>query len=59
MSVDDLNTLKKMIFEMKEFTMQTDGFVRTQLLTKLEINNTAIEDFHQSIKNLNNKHKSY
>ena len=58
-SVDDLNTLKKMIFEMKEFTMQTDGFVRTQLLTKLEINNTAIEDFHQSIKNLNNKHKSY
>ncbi len=48
-----------MIFEMKEFTMQTDNFVRGQLLTKLEINNTAIEDFHQSIRNLTNKHSLY
>lgn len=54
-----MNTLKKMIFEMKDFTVQTDNFVRGQLLTKLEINNTAIEDFHQSIRNLTNKHNLY
>jgi rRNA maturation endonuclease Nob1 len=41
---EDINILKRMIFEMKDFTIATDNFVRQNLLTKLEINNTSIED---------------
>ncbi len=54
-----MNTLKKMIFEMKEFTMQTDNFVRDKILTKIELNNTAVEDVAQQIKNLGNKYSLY
>ncbi len=44
---------------MKEFTMQTDNFVREKILTKIELNNTAVEDVAQQIKNLGNKYSLY
>lgn len=58
-TTEDINILKRMIFEMKDFTIATDNFVRQNLLTKLEINNTSIEDVNQTIKNLNNKYVMY
>lgn len=47
--------MKRMLFEMKDFTTQTDNFVRQNLLAKVDINNTAIEDTNQGVKNLSNK----
>ena len=46
-SLDDINKIKKMIFEIKDFTMQTDNFVRENVLSKIELNNTAVEDVGQ------------
>jgi len=46
-SLEDLNTLKKMIFEMKDFSVQTDNYVRNTVMAKLELNNTAVEDVAQ------------
>jgi hypothetical protein len=58
-TIEDMNILKRMIFEMKDFTTQTDNFVRQNLLTKLDLNNTAIEDTNQSIRTLSNKWNSF
>lgn len=58
-TLEDLNIMKRMIFEMKDFTAQTDNFVRQTLITKLEININGIEDVNNVVKNLNNKYNSY
>lgn len=58
-TMEDMNIMKRMIFDMKEFTIQTDNFVREKLLTKLEINNTAVEDVHTLVKNLNAKYGAF
>lgn len=55
-TIEDINIMKRMIFEIKDFTVQTDNFVRANLLTKLEINNTSIEDMNTIVKNLNSKY---
>ena len=58
-SLEDLNTIKKMIFEMKDFSVQTDNYVRQAVMTKMEINNTAVEDVVQQIKTLGAKNGFY
>lgn len=56
---EDINILKRMIFEMKDFTVQTDNFVRQQLLTKVELTATGVEDTNQVVKNIHSKYAGF
>ena len=58
-TLENINIMKPLIFEIKDFTLQKDNFVRQNLLTKVEINSTLIEDINTMIKNLNNKYSQY
>ncbi len=58
-TMEDMNILKRMIFEMKDFVSQTDNFVRQNLLTKLELNNTSVEDISQQMKNTANRYLAF
>ena len=59
MSSADIKELKKMILEMRETLNQTDTFVKGNLLTKIELLSTGLEDANTVTKNLENKYNSY
>ena len=44
---------------MKDFSVQTDNYVRNTMMAKLELNNTAVEDVAQQIKTLGSKYNYY
>jgi hypothetical protein len=44
---------------MKDYSVQTDNFVKQNVMTKLELNNTAVEDVVQQIKTLSSKYNYY
>ena len=58
-TLEDMNTMKRMFFEMKDNVKETDNFVRQNLLTKVELLSTGIEDVNIVVKNLGNKYNSY
>lgn len=59
MSSADIKELKKMIVDMRETLLQTDNFVKGNLLTKIELLSTGLEDANTVNKNLENKYNSY
>jgi len=58
-TMEDMNIMKRMIFEIKDFVSQTDNFVRQNLLTKLELNNTSVEDISQQMKTTANRYLAF
>ena len=58
-TAEEMGIMKRMIYDIKEFTTQTDNFVRQNMLTKIDIYNTSVEDVSQSVKNLSGKYGYY
>ncbi|CDW71591.1 UNKNOWN [Stylonychia lemnae] len=58
-TMDDLQVLRKIVFEMRDQFKETEDIVQQSMSVKIELHSTKIEDITNLISNLNSKYSQF
>lgn len=55
-TIDDVQLIRKSIFEIRDISRETDEYLRQTLAAKVELHATKLEDCDTLLSNLNSKY---